>query len=99
MSDIQEHQKNKQKLSTPADWSVVVFNDAVTPMEFVTDIFNSVFHHPLDKAEELMMQVHTDGKAIAGNYTYELAEAKCYDVTDLARSAGYPLQLRIDKAN
>jgi len=61
-------------------------------MDFVVDILMEVFHHPLDTAINLMLDIHKNGRAVCGIYTYEIAETKISVVTQKARENGYPLK-------
>ena len=44
-------------------WVTLVWNDPVNLMSYVTYVFMSYFGYPKTKAEKLMMDVHTKGKA------------------------------------
>jgi len=61
-------------------WIVIVWNDPVNLMTYVTYVFQKLFGYSKEKAEELMLQVHNDGKAIVSDGTREKAE---YDVSRL----------------
>ena len=91
-------EKTKPVIKEPDQWQVVLLNDDYTPMDFVVQILESVFHRQPAEAFRIMMQVHTQGAGIAGVYTHELAETKVADVVDLAQGAGYPLQATMEKA-
>jgi len=56
-------------------WTTVVWNDPVNLMSYVTWVFRSYFGMPRDKAERLMMQVHTQGRATVSRGTLEQMEA------------------------
>ena len=56
-------------------WIVVVWNDPVNLMTYVTYVFQKLFGYSLEKAEELMLQVHHEGKAVVSDGTREKAEA------------------------
>ena len=45
-------------------WIVIVWNDPINLMSYVTWVFQTVFGYPRTKAEKLMMDVHTKGKAV-----------------------------------
>ena len=51
--------KTEVKLARP--WTVIVHDDPVSLMSYVTKVFQEVFGYSLPKAERLMMQVHDDG--------------------------------------
>ena len=56
-------------------WIVVVWNDPVNLMTYVTYVFQKLFGYSQAKAEELMLQVHQEGKAVVSDGTREKAEA------------------------
>ena len=94
--DVLEQQR--QKTQTPKMFRVVLINDDYTTMEFVVGVLESVFQKGPAEAYRLMMQVHTQGRAVCGTYTYEVAETKVGSVRDLASQEGFPLQANIEEA-
>lgn len=56
-------------------WNVVVHNDPVNLMSYVTRIFQKVFGFSKEKAEIHMMEVHQKGRSIVWNGGRERAEA------------------------
>ena len=61
-------------------WIVIVWNDPVNLMSYVTWVFQKLFGYPRAKAEKLMMDVHTKGKAVVSSGAREKAE---FDVARL----------------
>jgi ATP-dependent Clp protease adaptor protein ClpS len=55
-------------------WIVIVWNDPINLMTYVTLILQRLFGYSHGKAEKLMLQVHNDGKAVVSNGTREKAE-------------------------
>ena len=55
-------------------WQVVVWNDPVNLMSYVTFVFQKLFGYSREKATKLMMDVHTVGKAVVTSGTRERAE-------------------------
>jgi ATP-dependent Clp protease adaptor protein ClpS len=55
-------------------WIVIVWNDPVNLMSYVTYVFQKLFGYPRAKATELMLQVHNDGRAVVSSGTREKAE-------------------------
>ena len=55
-------------------WNVIVHDDPVTLMTYVTDVFMRVFAYPEPKAHKLMMEVHTTGRSIVWTGARETAE-------------------------
>jgi ATP-dependent Clp protease adaptor protein ClpS len=61
-------------------WIVIVWNDPVNLMTYVTYVLQTLFGYSRAKAEKLMLQVHHEGKAVVSSGTHEKAE---YDVARL----------------
>ena len=61
-----------EAIDTP--WVTLVWNDPVNLMSYVTYVFQSYFNYPQRKAEKLMMDVHTKGKAAVSHGSREAME-------------------------
>ena len=48
-------------------WQAVVWNDPVNLMSYVTFVFQQYFGYAREKAEELILQVHNDGRSIVSS--------------------------------
>ena len=83
-------------IKKPNMYKVVVNNDDTTPVDFVRELLKMVFHHTDQRAEELTMQIHNEGKGIAGIYTFEVAEQKHNEATYIARSNGHQLNVNLE---
>ena len=55
-------------------WVVIVWNDPINLMSYVTFVFQKLFGYSLEKAEQLMLDVHHKGRAVVSNGTREKAE-------------------------
>lgn len=96
-TDIQLDEKIKVTVSEPTRWKVIFLNDDHTPIEFVIELLMQVFKHTTDTAKDITMQVHETGSGIAGVYSFEIAEAKAVETTQLARTNGFPLQVKMEE--
>lgn len=96
-TDLKNNEKIKQKLQEPKQWKVVLVNDDYTTVDFVISILQSVFKHDEETAKAITMQIHSTGSGIAGIYSFEIAEAKAVETTQLARTANFPLQTKIEE--
>ena len=54
------------KIKKPPLYKVVLLNDDYTPMEFVVEVLQSFFGLGREKATQVMLAVHTQGKATCG---------------------------------
>jgi ATP-dependent Clp protease adaptor protein ClpS len=91
-------ERTDTKKQDPTLYKVVLLNDDYTPMDFVVDVLESLFQKSPAEAFRIMMQVHVDGRGIAGVYPWEVAETKADKVTSLANGAGHPLRATIEEA-
>ncbi|MFT4126995.1 MAG: ATP-dependent Clp protease adapter ClpS [Gordonia sp. (in: high G+C Gram-positive bacteria)] len=48
-------------------WMTIVWDDPVNLMRYVTFVFQKIFGYSEARANELMMQVHTEGKAVVSS--------------------------------
>lgn len=80
----------------PGKFKVVLVNDDKTPIEFVIALLVKVFRHSEATAVAVTMQVHNEGSGIAGVYSYEIAEQKSIEATNISRQNGYPLIIKIE---
>ena len=87
---VKERVRTEKK--DPTLYKVVLLNDDYSTMEFVVHILEHVFQKSPAEAYQIMMQVHVNGRGIAGVYPWEVAETKVETVSSLARDAGFPLK-------
>ena len=88
----------EEQIKEPALFNVVLLNDDYTPMQFVVDVLETLFQKSPSEAYRVMMQVHLNGRGIAGVYPWEVAETKVDSLLTLAQEAGHPLQATIEDA-
>jgi ATP-dependent Clp protease adaptor protein ClpS len=86
-------------LSEPPKFACVLLNDDYTPMDFVVEVLQKFFSHSVESATKIMLTVHHQGRGIAGIYSFDIAETKCYQTNEYARSHGYPLKCITEQVN
>jgi ATP-dependent Clp protease adaptor protein ClpS len=68
-----------EDVSTPdRPWLVVVWNDPINLMSYVTYVFQKLFGYSREKATKLMLDVHHRGKAVVASGPREKAEFDTY---------------------
>ncbi|SDE00826.1 ATP-dependent Clp protease adapter ClpS [Auraticoccus monumenti] len=55
-------------------WVTIVWDDPVNLMSYVAHVFTEYFKYPREKAEKLMMMVHTEGRAVVSSGSREAME-------------------------
>ena len=74
MTDALEDVFVDERLLLGKPWTLLVWDDPVNLMTYVTWVFTSYFGFPKQKAERLMLQVHTEGKSAVASGTREEIE-------------------------
>ena len=87
---------DKPRLAQPPLYKVVLFNDDYTPMDFVVDVLCSFFGMNVEKATQIMLKVHTEGKAVCGVFSKDVAETKAQQVNDYSRECEQPLLCNVE---
>ncbi len=90
--------EEKVKVKPPSMYKVLLNNDDYTPMDFVIEVLQRFFSIELEKATQLMLLVHYEGKAVCGVFTAEVAETKVAQVAMYARENEHPLLCTMEKA-
>lgn len=86
----------KPKLKRPPMYKVILLNDDYTPMEFVVEVLETFFYMNREKATQVMLAVHTQGKGVCGIFTRDIAETKAAQVNQYARDNQHPLLAEIE---
>ena len=69
---IEQETRTAEELDLP--WQVVVHNDPVNLMTYVTMVFQKVFGLTREKAERHMLEVHQQGRSVLWSGMRERAE-------------------------
>lgn len=89
--------KERQEIRPPSLFKVFLLNDDYTTMEFVVYILENVFRRTTVEATQIMLNVHKNGKGLAGVYTKGIAETKVSKVHELAQLNEFPLKCTMEK--
>ncbi len=84
------------KLVMPKMSKVILLNDDFTTMDFVVYILVDIFSKNWEEAENLMLKIHNEGKAICGIYPYDIAQTKATIARKKSKEAGYPLRIIVE---
>lgn len=63
-----------ETLDVDRPWIVLVWNDPINLMSYVTFVLQKVFGYSHEKAEAMMLEVHNNGRSVVSNGTREKAE-------------------------
>jgi len=82
----------ERSTATELPWNVVVWDDPVNLMSYVTYVFRSYFGYSEEKARSLMLEVHHRGRSVVASGSLEEAE------THTAALHGFGLWATFEKA-
>ncbi len=88
----------RQKVKTPSMHKVVLLNDDFSPMDFVVHVLKKFFRKTDPEANEIMLKVHSEGRGVAGIYSYEVAEMKVDQVNSYSKRNRHPLKTVLEEA-
>lgn len=72
MPTIEKQEATSEEIELP--WNVIVHNDPINLMSYVTMVFQRVFGYPRERAEKHMLEVHHNGRSILWSGVRERAE-------------------------
>ena len=73
-------------------FQVFLLNDDFTPMEFVIIVLQKFFSMGREKATQVMLKVHREGRGVCGVYPRDVAATKVEQVGNFSREHQHPLQ-------
>jgi len=76
--------------------AIVLENDDFTPMEFVVEVLQEHLGLTLESAVQVMLQVHHEGRAIAGRFPVDVATEKAERLRAAAGQAGHPFRCKLE---
>ena len=68
----------EEEVTTDRPWLVIVWNDPINLMSFVTFVLQKLFGYSKEKATKLMLDVHHKGRAVVSSGSRERAELDVY---------------------
>ena len=63
-TDVSEDVRTDEEDAVEQPWNVVVHNDPITKMDYVTMVFQRIFGYARERAERHMLEVHQAGRSI-----------------------------------
>jgi ATP-dependent Clp protease adaptor protein ClpS len=88
---LEQETRSEEEIDLP--WQVVVHNDPVNLMTYVTMVFQRVFGYPREQAERHMLEVHNKGRSRLWSGVRERAELYVQQLH------GYLLLATLEKVN
>ena len=83
--------EKQKKLAPPPLYTVLLLNDDFTPMDFVVLVLTKFFSMNRERATQIMLKVHMEGRGVCGVYPRDVAATKVEQVTAFARDNEHPL--------
>ena len=79
-------------------FQVLLLNDDFTPMEFVVVVLQKFFGMGREKATQVMLAVHREGRGVCGLYPRDIASTKVEQVCSISRQHQHPLKCVMEEA-
>lgn len=95
-AEIKTRTRTQVEVTEPPMFKVIYINDNQTAMEFVVESLVDHFEYTPATAHKITLDIHEAGSAVVAVLPYEIAEQKGIEITVEARSAGYPLQIKLE---
>lgn len=95
-TEIRTKTKTGTALREPPMFRVIYLNDDKTTLDFVISSLVAHFNYNEDTAQKITVDIHEQGSAVVAVLPYEVAEQKGIEATLEARSAGFPLQIKLE---
>jgi ATP-dependent Clp protease adaptor protein ClpS len=92
----QRTRRAQEETEREPPYRVIVHNDDVTPMEFVTHILETVFFVPHENAVTIMYTAHLNGSAYVQTLPKAEARKRINKAHFAARMRNYPLQFTME---
>lgn len=97
LEDLESDCLEREEIREPHHYTIVLHNDDFTTQDFVVHVLVSFLHQPQEKALEIMLKVHKEGKARVGRFIKDIAETKALMITSYSRQSGMPLLVTVEK--
>jgi ATP-dependent Clp protease adaptor protein ClpS len=94
---IVELEEAEVKVDRPPLFTVVIFNDDFTPMEFVVYVIQKFFGYDHAKSTEIMLEIHNKGRGFCGAFSQEIAETKSQQINQFSKENEHPLKSDIEE--
>ena len=88
---------SEAKVKPPPMYQVVMYNDDYTPMEFVVEVLQLFFTLTRERATQIMLKVHTEGRGVCGIFPKDVASTKVEQVSAYSRQHQHPLQCAMEE--
>lgn len=87
-----EVQEGRPILKEPPKYAVILHNDDYTTFDFVVEVLQKFFRKTSEEAAQITLNVHNQGRGLAGVYSHQIAETKVAQVAEYAKNHNFPLR-------
>lgn len=97
MAQLKEREIIEESTTDDSFYNVVMYNDDVTPFEYVIMVLNRIFGYDPREGLRIAMTIHQTGKAIVATTSMEAAYEKMEAVDKMNEEYGFMLQTNVEK--
>ncbi len=80
--------QTEKSIQLDEPWNVIVYDDPVNLMEYVTKVIVKIFNYSREKAEVMMLEVHNEGRSVVWSGNKEIAELYIQQLHQAQLTAG-----------
>ena len=84
--------EGRPELGEPPKYAVLLHNDDFSTFEFVVEVLKKFFSKSESEANQITLEIHHQGRGIAGVFSCDIAETKVAQVNEYSKSRGFPLK-------
>lgn len=96
MNQVKE--RIEDSITDDSFYNVIMFNDDVTPFEYVIVVLNQIFNYQVDEGLKIAIHIHKNGNAVVATTSMDEAYAKVDAVDQMNSQYGFLLQTNVEKA-
>ena len=84
-------QVHRSKPRQPRLFKIIILNDDYTPMDFVVNVLQRFFYFSRERATQLTLEIHHQGRGVCGVFSKDVAETKAMCINRHSRNCKHPL--------
>lgn len=97
MGDVIVMEQIDIKIDEPSEYRIVLYNDDVTPLEFVLIVLIAIFQKNEIEAIGIMRSAENAGKTTVGVYSYDIAKSLVAAAKEMISQTPFPLKFDLEK--
>lgn len=94
---VQQAEVKQVVIPPPPLYVILLFDDNITPMDFVAVLLMQVFDMDPEQAKSTMLYIHEHGQGVVGRWVKDIADIKMMEAGKIITDSGFPLVIKMEK--